>query len=126
MRRAAACIGLLLIACVTDSDLRRHYHRTDPTPRVAKATEDVEILDKQPSGRSFQVIGRFTPPDNLFGSYKAAVKGAQRVGALYGADAVIITTRVEAPQILQPRHFEPYEAPVVIHVEAKTIVFAYP
>ena len=90
MRQILVLLLLALVACNTATDLRRWYVPTDSIPRTQKPPADVTVLEAEPVGREFMVVGIFAPPSNAFESYAEAVNGARRAAALFGADAVII------------------------------------
>lgn len=122
MRKAILGVVLLLAACNTDSDLRRWYVQSDPTPRPSRPAAQVQILEVPPADRPFKIIGIFSPPDNAFESYGEALKGAQRAGALYGADAVLVTSHGTTPQLRR----SVLESASLVHIEAQAIVFGAP
>lgn len=70
--RALGVICFLVISCNTMSDLRRWYapigsgHKTQE-----KDVEQVIVLETEPTGRDFVVIGVFMPPLEAFTSSAA-------------------------------------------------------
>jgi hypothetical protein len=120
MKRVVAALFVIITACNTSSDLRRWYVQTDSARRAATIPEQVQVLEADPSNSSYKVIGLFSPPNNAFASYGEALKGAQRAAALYGADAIIVTSHSETQQVRR----NAFESATLVHIEVKAIVFS--
>jgi len=75
------------------SDLAKWY--IVQTPTKTATTVDcgrVVFLETEPTDRNFSVIGLIAPPDGAFDSYAETINAVRTLGALYGADAVVLVS----------------------------------
>jgi len=80
-------VALLLASCITANDM---WMPTDSRVRGGKPTENVVLLEREPTDRPFEVIGVITPPMTEYDSLAQAVNAARRIAAGKGADAVFL------------------------------------
>jgi hypothetical protein len=83
---------LTLVAC---APLQMWVPIGDPAPRTAKAPGSVVLLEREPTDRSFEVIGLIVPPEDEFETYAAMINAARVEAAKRGADAMFIASETD-------------------------------
>lgn len=93
MKRILSVV-ILVVACATADSQWEWFIPVGDTivTQQKNPTKRVAFLDEEPQDRPFEVIGIIAPPEGSFESYTEGVEKIRAVAAMYGADAVFVTS----------------------------------